>query len=390
MKLPYRAHTALIGPLLLCAAVPARAAGPDTVFIVGGEGRVLAASNPLLLPSGRRAAILAEASLRPQLTLSSDTGDSLALDGVFTGRTYSRRYGHYLLGGARALGTIRSNERLTITAATAFQRDITVDTLATSVDALVDPTSIRNSWRGEAAVDWRPDARTVILPSITAERSTYGRSLVLQNTKSASFGLAVRRRLDEVTELGIRAITTLSRVAAQPNLNRLALFATIDRRLTDAWRLEAEIGMERIGAVRSDDAGVFSDRPAQTAMSGRVRLCREGGLLDACLTARRGSEVSAIDGFQRRSAASLSATRRIDARSAISTEFEYERIAGSNGSTFRRSLDAQRAIVRYERRLNERLTLSGEVEFLRRQLGIGSTPRSAFAGVRLRWESRRR
>lgn len=369
------------------------AASPASAqLIIGAEAHVQAASNPLLLTGGDKGAIMGEISVKPEFKTESATGDSFDLAGILTERRYSRLYSHYVLGSVRATGEVRHDEHFTAKATAVYLRDIAGDTLIDNVDGLVSPQSVRNSWRGELSATWRPNARTMILPLISAERSTYDmKSLLpitalLQNTTSARAEVSLRRLLTETTWLGIRPVADLSRTNGQPSLHRLALFGTLNKRFSSTINMEVNAGAEHVDGANATN--LIPRRKPATSFSGSFSLCHAGETANSCLTASLGSEVSAIYGFQRRKAVGANLSKRLDERRTITAELDYQRISAPKNVALSRDLDAASARLSLDWRLSRNATASGELQYARRTVDTGDKPQSGYVGVRFRWQPR--
>lgn len=376
----------------LASAMPlALAASPaGAQLVIGAEARVQAASNPLLLTGGDKDAFMGEISVKPEFKTESATGDTFDVAGVLTGRSYSRLYNNYLLGSVRATGEVRRNERFTVKASAAYIRDIAGDTLITNVDGLVSPQSVRNNWQAELGATWRPNARTMILPLVTAERSTFDSKALLvggtrlRNTSSARAEIGFRRRITANTWIGIRPVADLSRTGGQPDLHRVALFGTVNKRFSTTVDLEVQAGIEHVDGAGASDFG--PPRRAVTAFSGSFSLCRTGETTNACLTGAIESEVSALYGFQRRKAVGVNVSKRLDERRTITAALDYQRISAPRNFVLFRDVDGASARLALDWRLTRRVTLTGELQYARRTVETGDKPQSGYAGLRLLWQ----
>lgn len=361
---------------------------------LGAEARIQAASNPLLLTGKDLDAFLAEISVKPEFKTESPTGDTLDVAGVLTARSYSRLYSNYLLGSVRATGEIRRNERLTAKASAAYVRDLAGDTLIADVDGLVAPQSIRNNWQAELGATWRPNARTMILPLVSAERSTFESKVklpggtLLRNTSSARAEVSFRRSFTANTWVGLRPVADLSRTAGQPDLHRIALFGTVNKRLSSTVDLEIQAGAEHVDGANATNFGPA--RRAATSFSGSVSLCRTGETTNSCLTGSIGSEVSALYGFQRRKAVGANISKRLDERWTITAAVDYQRISAPRNFVLFRDVDGASARAALDWRLTRRATLTGELQYARRSVDTGDKPQSGYAGIRFRWQPQTR
>jgi hypothetical protein len=373
----------------------ALAASPASAQItIGADAHVQAASNPLLLAGPDKDAIMGEISVKPEFKTISATGNSLDLAGVLTERHYSRLYNNYVLGNVRATGELRDNERLSVQASAGYLRDVAGDTLTSNVDGLVSPQSVRNDWQGQFSATWRPNARTMILPLISGERTTYDSnsslpsSNFLQNTTSASAEIGFRYRLTANSWLGVRPVADFSKTRTQPSLHRLALFGTLNRTFSRTVTLVVEAGVEHVDGA--DATLLIPPRKAATSFSGSFSLCRAGQTENACLKASVGSEVSAIYGFQRREAVGVNLSKRLDERRTVTAVLDYQRISAPTGISRLRDVDAASARLTLDWRITRAATISAEVQYARATIDSGDRPRSGYVGLRFRWQPRLR
>jgi hypothetical protein len=168
----------------------------------------------------------------------------------------------------------------------------------------------------------------------------------------------------------------------------LSGFVTFDQRLSPHWRASIEVGAERNGAHVILDPGALPRREAaQTRFAGQAEICKDGRLLTICLGARLDSEVSGLGGLERRAAASLTASRRLGRSLTLGATGEYQHV--SVEGTDLPALDSMRADARLEWQLSRRLSLSGLIEYRRRELFAGDSVDAGFVGARLRYDWRR-
>jgi len=367
--------------------VPAAAFPVGAQVILGGEGRVAIDTNPLLLSGKKNDAIITEITANPEFKTESATGNTLDLAGVLIGRHYSRRYDDYVLGSVRATGTLRDSERLSVTASASYLRDLAGDAVATNIDGLIAPQTVRNVWQGDATATWRPNARTMIVPTGSFEHASYEDSPLLQNTNSGRVEVALLHKTTAHTWVGVRPVLTTSQGGGQPSLIRSAVFATIKQTLTAFWTFSADAGVEHVDGTRPVP-GFASAGRQRTAPSGSLDVCRTTERTNACLTASLGSDVSALFGFQRRKAVGARVTRQLDERRTVTAAVDYQRFTAPEGLLRARELDAASARLDLEWRLNRTLTLAGELQYRRRAIGIGETPEAGYAGIRLRLRPR--
>lgn len=343
--------------------------------------RALASANPLLLPGSDRGAILLEATARPGVRFETPTGSSFDLGAVITNRRYSRRYGNFVVGQIDATADHRDSEFLSIGGYASVARDVAIDLLTGSVESAVDPNSVRTAYVGRLSLTWHPDEYSWILPEIGIERYNFDRTELLGDTRSTSASLAYRRRTGPRTTLGARAGAILSDTARLSDTETYFLYATIDRRLGAGWRLTGEVGAERNGARTESLLGVGATQSARTRLSGQAELCREAPGPVICVTGSLNSEVSGLGGLQRRAVVGASVDGRLDERTTIAAEAEYQRTV-MQGDVFP-AFDAIRATGTVERSIRRDLRIGATLQYLRRRLVDGTRIGAAFAGLRL-------
>lgn len=369
--------------LAVAALLPMSGARTQVVPRLTVDASVLASENPFLLPRDRRrrGAVAVEITVRPGLVYSTPAGSSLKLLGEVTARQYSRRFGSFLIGNVALEGAYRDSERLTEGADVRVSRNLSIDTLTTSVEAAVDPRSLRTAYQVTAYANWRPNAYLTVRPEVTAERSRYADSDLLTGTRSLTGGLAVSRRISAVTSVGLRGVATWSDVPDTARLRTQQFFFTVDRKLSAGWRALLELGAEHNASRLENWAGAVAPQDSRWRWSGGVEVCREGPQLTACLSGRRSTEVSGLGGLQRRTVVRATATAQVSERGTLTGIAEYNR------SNVQRSLlpaiDGVRTEASYAYRIGAEATIAGVVQYLRRTLIDGRHVGAGFAGVRL-------
>jgi hypothetical protein len=350
------------------------------------DAQALASPNPFLIPGPDRGAVLTQISASPEIKLTSDTGSSLDLNGTVTQKWFSRHYGHFLVGKFDAAGKYRSNEYLTVEADGGFSRDLAVDVLTSSIDAVIDPQSIRTDYDGAFRLRWTPDAHTEIVPEVRYEASDYSDSTLLRNTRTFKAGLAVSRRISPYTQIGVRAEALFNKAAGSVAENSQALYATLKQDITEHWQLTAEIGAERT----ENRAGPLQEQTVSpsspTRLSGRAELCRKvpNGL--ACLAGLIDSEISGLGGLQRTMTGSATIMQKLSERTSVNGVVEYRHSETQRGAF--PGLDSLRATLKLDRRIGRAFTLSATAQYLRRQLVDGGWIGAAYGGLQLRFQPR--
>lgn len=391
-------HFWVVGLVILTAvAVPANGTVEPTLVV---DMTVLASPNPLLLSGGHRGAVMIEVAASPRVIITTPTGSTLDVSGTIRNRSYSRRYGHYLLGDFQMEGRYRDSEYLTVGAAAGYGRALAIDLLTSSADASGDPRGIRNNWFAGFDAAWRPDAYSLITPEFRFERSVYSDSDLFRNANAWTMSLAWSRRTGPLTSVGLRARDTVNRVSGMARMNSGALYLTLNRQLGERARFMAELGAERTGRQIDRLGGGTMRRPGRTLLAGRAELCREGEErwqgLTGCLSAALNSEVSGFGGMRRDATVSVTASQPLGERFILRGVSEYRhssQIGGSPGvgppaDERDSATDAVRSMLMLDWKLRPEITLTGTVQYLRRQLVTGGRIGAGFLGIQLRYEPR--
>jgi len=359
---------------------------------------VLTSSNPFLLTGGRTGATMAQLSVSPGVSLSAPRGSTLAVAATISDRHYSEFYGHYVLGNVRMEGRYRDSEYLSIGLMAGYERALAIDILSSSADAASDPRGIRNDWFAGADAAWRPDAYSLISPEIRYERMIYSGSTLLRNANVLTMSVAYARRTDPVTTLGVLARDTINTVAGQGSVSSAAVYATLKRQVSERTRLMVELGGERAGGqIGGSDAAAISPS-ARMLLAGRIDLCREDKVpsrrLTGCLSGTLNSQISGFGGLRRDAAATFTLRKAVSEHVVLRASSEYRRSSqigpslageppgiGQGGST-----DAMRHSVMFDWNIRRSVTLTGTLEYLRRQLVTGQRVGAAFVGIQLRYK----
>ena len=351
------------------------------------DAAVILSSNPFMEEGRDRSAVIGELTARPSLAITSATGSSLAIEGEFTERRYSRRYGDFQLGNVQASGVYRRSERLSVFMSGDFERGLLADALTSGIDAVTDIRGLHEDYAARAGLIWAPDAYFRFEPEISWVKTHYPGPSALRDTRVAAAEIAVSRRTTPYTTLGARVEVANNWADGQSDFTSLSGFITLDQRLSPHWRATVGVGAERNGAHLVLIPGVLPRREAaKTRFAGQAEICKDGHLLTICLGARLDSEVSGLGGLERRAAASLTASRRLGRSLTLAVAGEYQHVSVEGME--RPALDSMRADARLEWRLSRRLSLSGLIEYRRRELFDGDSVDAGFVGVRLRYDWR--
>jgi hypothetical protein len=375
---------------LLCLVLAGEASTlSDAQTTVGIDASAKFASNPLLEPGRDNAAMVFEISVLPEFKDVDSRGNSIDLAGVATLREYSRRYSRAVLGSFTATREFRQSERFSGKASLGVTRDLVGDTPTIGVDALVAPQSLRTTLNASGDILWHPDALTTITPAISALRSTYDRTTELRETRSAEASVDYARKISGTTTLGVRPLVAISHTLGQPTLHRYAFYGTVQQRLSPVLQLDFDLGAEHLPSSDAIAPAVAA-RPSATLLAGSMRLCAKARRLDACLSAELGSQVSALDGFQRTKSVRATVAYHLSERKLVTVQLDYQRIAAAVSLGQRGELESGDASVTLDWRMTSSLTLSGVAGYALRQSDLQTKPHSTYVGLRLRLTPRQR
>lgn len=377
----YRGRRIVRGIATAAAVVTSLPAVAQPVPRLEIDVRALASANPLLLPGSDREAILLEATARPGIRFENSSGSSLDVGAEITHRGYTRQYGDFLVGHVDVAGEYRDSEYITVNGYASVARDVAIDLLTDSVESAVEPTSVRTAYVGRASVTWHPDEYSWVQPVVGIERFNFDRSDLLGDTRSVNASLAYRRRFSPNATFGARGGAISSRTTRLSTTRTYFLYATMDQRLSAGWRLTGEIGAERNGARTETLLGIGAWQPSRTRLSGQAQLCREAPAPAICVTVALNSEVSGLGGLQRRAVVTASLDKRLDERTTLALDVEYQRTV-MQGELFP-EFDAIRVELVAERAIGQDRRLGTTLQYLRRRLVDGSRIGAVLAGIRL-------
>ncbi|MET0248609.1 MAG: hypothetical protein ABW164_02645 [Sphingobium sp.] len=323
---------------------------------------IFLSDNPFLLPGRNTGAAALEIAVRPTLDWQIGPSTTLEVDGAARLRQYLRRYGDYMTGRVDAVVRHRDSEYLSLRGAVGYARELPIDAMTDSLDAALDTRSLRQTQSARLYADWSPSAVMTVNAAVGAMRTRFSGSAILQTTKSYDASVAIARRLSARTILGIQG--QIARISGEDLGARTArtLQLTATRRLSDAWRLEARAGVEWAGSERLSQGG-GRDRPR---FAGSGTVCRETTRLDLCLTGSMRSEVSALTGLRRELTLGADAELRLTERGTLFLSGDYQKARGGV-----MPLDLFRVSAAYERRLSQRFSLRGGVDYMRRGSDFG-------------------
>lgn len=373
---PHNGAMALVIGALTASIVTVPAHGA-VKYDIAAATDITIASNPLLVAGPDTAALAAEFSIEPGVRWTNDTGSFLAVDGVLTGRTYSRRYGSFLLGRARAEAVLRRNEHLSLRASANFNRDLAADILTEAVDAGTDPRSTRNTLLGLVSLDWRPDALTTISPLIRFESTQFTDSVTLDDSNLQGAELRIQRRMSARTRIGVAVLGNISEIGDTGRFATVTLLGTVEQQFGPFFQATAELGIER---NRDRVSGTTATR-----FSGNIRLCANNTRTSGCFTAAVASDASSVGTLQRRYTVGASARHAIGPQLDMVAAADYQR-AASAGTGQTPTFAATTIRIGLDWRIRRNVTLGSQVEYRQRDQRGSSAIDSAYAGINLRWQ----
>ena len=274
----------------------------------------------------------------------------------------------------------RDSEYLSLGGRVSYARDLPADALTESIDFSVDSRTVRESVSAHSSIEWNPSARTQITGAASLERLRYPGSAWLSSISAYHMDLGASRRVSETTSLGVEGSATFTDMAGSGNLSAKAIRATVVHRLGPIWQADAELGVEWTGV---DAPG--GEQRAQ--LSGSGRLCYQPERLEICATTSLQSEVSGFAGLQREFHIGMMARRRLDERSSLSVSAAYR--SADLGVAENRT-KALQLTTAYERRLSERFSLTGSVDYLNRTFLTGERNDAAIIRIGITFGRERR
>lgn len=324
---------------------------------------IFLSDNPFLLPGGKTDAAAVEIAVRPQLDWQLGPATTLEVDAAARMRQYLRRYGDFVTGRVDAVLRHRDSEYLSVRGAVGYSRELPIDALTESLDAALDTRSIRETMSARFYADWSPNAVTTVNGAFGAMRTHFSGSTILDTTRSYDVSLGIARRLSTRATIGVQGQVVRTEGEGLGPRTAKTLQLTATRRLSNAWRLDARAGVEWTGSERLSEGG-GRDRPR---FAGSGTLCRETTRLDLCLTGSMRSEVSALTGLRRELTLGADAEMRLTERGTLFLSGNYQKASGGVAP-----LNLFRVSAAYERRLSERFSLRGGVNYLRRSSDFDS------------------
>ncbi|WP_404481542.1 hypothetical protein [Novosphingobium sp. BL-52-GroH] len=381
---------ALVLPALV--ATPAQGRTEPSLTV---DMSVFASPDPLLLSGSGNGAVMFEIAASPGVTITTDRGSTIALNGTLKRRDFSRLYGHYLLGDATVETRYRDSEYLTIGGSAGFDRALAIDLLSTSADLAVDPGAIRNSWFAGFDADWRPNAFELFRPEIRFDETFYSGGELLRDSRALAVGLAYSKRIGPRTSVGVRVRDTVNRVDGMASMNSIAAYGTYNRRFSGNGRFMLELGAERAGRQIETIGGMAMRRPGRTLLAGRVDLCRDAATgsrgMTACLSGTLNTEVSGVGGLRRNATVSASLMQPLGEKFVLRGSGDYRRstLVGGSRATGPPDLersgptDAMRGTVALDWKPRRDFTVTASVQYLRRQVVTGQRIGAAFFGIQL-------
>lgn len=315
--------------------------------------------NPFLTLDDRARTSGGEISAQGGLGIGIDPKTALDLDGRIAYRRYDRRYGSFTTGRASAELKYRDDERLSLSSRARFDRSLPLETLASTIDAAVDPISLQESYALEQNVRWRPDAHTSFAGEISWNRRVPLGSVLLAKTDATSFGASAERHISPYTWIGLGGVATFSESADGSDSNSAIVVLKVGTRIGRYFSAQAEGGISKITRTESD--GRRNDNPAQPTAS--VSLCYDPRRLRVCLSGRISPVVTSFGGIQREKTLNATVQLQTSERGTLSATADYRAVPGP---TFETDTKVMRLSTAYEHRLDNRFRLHVGADYDRR------------------------
>ncbi|WP_236547953.1 hypothetical protein [Sphingomonas sp. AX6] len=347
------------GFAMLAALVAAAPAGAQTVTSIEADLGVIASDNPFLLDGGDTEALALEFAVRPELRLQPGPTTFVEIDGEAAYRRYLRRYGDFVTGHADAVVRHRASDFLSADARLSYARELPIDALTDSIDFAVDPNSVRQRISGRTTATLTVSARDRMTLGAGFDRIRYARPSPLSSTRSWHVDAEWTRRLTERLRAGLMATATNTNISGVGNLSGIGVRAVAEYRFSSTLEARGQLGVEWTRYQ-------ITDGQRRARLSGSGNVCYRPQRIEACVTASLQNEVSGIGGLQRETFVGGTFRYRINESSSVTALGEY-RAADLTGPVIAAArTNATRLGAGYERRISQRLTLTGNVDYLRR------------------------
>ena len=232
---------------------------------------VYASDNPFLLSGGDTGAMAFDIAARPGLNWQVAHATTLDVESTARFRQYHRRYGNFMTGRIATTVRHRDSEYLSARGGIGFARELPLDGIADSSDGAIDPRTLRNIWSADAALDWRPNAITLIQGTLNAQRTQFSDRSILLPTNGYNAALSLSRNLNARFAVGGRAALAISDARGFETLSAKTLQLTGTYRANETLRATVMAGIEWADGRLPDG----TPRPSSPRFSGSAMLCEE-------------------------------------------------------------------------------------------------------------------
>jgi hypothetical protein len=343
-----------LGAVLLAAGP----AGAQTVSRIEADAALIASNDPFLLGGDDTEAMAFEVAVRPEFELQPGPTTFVELSGEAAYRRYLRRYGDFVTGHADAVVRHRASDFLSADARLSYARELPIDALTDSIDFAVDPTSVRQLFSGRTTATLTVSARDLMTLGAGFDRIRYEQPSPLASTRSWHVDAEWTRRLTERFRAGLMATATNSNIAGIGDLSGIGVRAVVEYRFSSTLEARGQLGVEWTRYQ-------ITDGQRRARLSGSGNVCYRPQRIEACITASLQNEVSGIGGLQRETFVCGTFRYRLTESSSVTALGEY-RAADLSGPVASARTNATRLGAGYERRIGQRLMLTGNVDYMRR------------------------
>lgn len=347
------------------ALLVATPAGAQTVTRIEADAALIASDDPFLLGGDDTEALALQVAVRPELELQAGPATFVELRGEAAYRRYLRRYGDFVTGHADAEVRHRASDFLSADARLSFARELPIDALTDSIDFAVDPTNVRQRLSGRTTATLTVSARDRMTLGAGFDRIRYQQPSPLSSTRSWHVDAEWTRRFTERFGAGLMATVTNTNIAGIGDLSGIGVRSVVEYRFSSTLEARGQLGVEWTRYQ-------ITDGQRRARLSGSGNICYRPQRIEACVTASLQNEVSGIGGLQRETFVGGTFRYRLNESSSVTALGEY-RAADLTGPVIASArTNATRFGAGYERRISQRLMLTGNVDYLRRSYLSGN------------------
>jgi hypothetical protein len=295
--------------------------------------RALASDNLFLVENGR-ATLMMEANGGADLTYQ-DERRSASASLVAGTRRYSREFDSEFFGRAQLSGTLRTSERLSLSASFRAARERLAE-FEQEIASAVDPRRLSTSLDASFSASWRRSETSTLSPSFSIRRQSFegGASLPgsapLRSFTSIGTGLGFSRQLNERLSIGLAANGSADLFGGNDTgrSGQLSTSANASLALDEFTNLSGSLGVSR----RIGGGGRFGGGSEGLGVTGSAGLCRRWLNQNGCVNAALSRQASGL-GYAPRYTMGADYSWRIDRDTSIQASADYSR-AEQFGRTF--------------------------------------------------------